>query len=179
MRPPFVTPRCSKYDLSRLLTWRRLPRGSLSSPSPPWRSISRSCSTAVDDVRAPRREGAGRRGESADRERAAITVLESRRGPRPTKTPRPSPRRSRSTVRAGSRRLGDVGCLRPLLALHDLELHAIAFSQGFESVPLDGAEVNEDVGATLAGDEPIALGVVEPLHGAGKTSHCTYLLRKL
>jgi hypothetical protein len=65
-----------------------------------------------------------------------------------------------------------------LLALNDLELNAIAFGQGLEAVPLDGAEVNEDVWPPLVGDEAVALRVVEPLHGAGKSSHCTYLFQE-
>jgi hypothetical protein len=56
---------------------------------------------------------------------------------------------SRSTVRAGSRRLGDVGCLWSFLTLNDLELYTIAFGQGLEAVPLDGAEVNEHVRTTF------------------------------
>ena len=76
----------------------------------------------------------------------------------------------RLTVRAGSR-LRDVGRLWSFLTLNDFELYPIALGQGLEAVPLDGAEVNEDVGASLAGDEAVTLRVVEPLHGAGKTSH--------
>src|ERR1043165_1268949 len=64
-----------------------------------------------------------------------------------TKTPRRLPRRFHPTVRAGSRRLDDVAGLRSLLALHDLEFHAIALGQGLEAVSLDGAEVDEHVRA--------------------------------
>src|SRR5205807_5495211 len=74
-----------------------------------------------------------------------------------TKTPRRLPRRFQSTVCAGSRRLDYVGGLWAFLALNDLEFHAIALGQRLEAVPLDGAEVNEDVGAAFTRDETVPL----------------------
>jgi hypothetical protein len=57
------------------------------------------------------------------------------------------------------------------LTLDDLELNAIAFSDGLEAISLDRAEVNKDVGPALVGQKAVALRVVEPLHGAGYASH--------
>jgi hypothetical protein len=81
-------------------------------------------------------------------------------------------------VRSGSH-FGDFGCLRSLLTLDDLELDAITLGEGLEAASLNGAEVNEDVRASLAGDETVPFGIIEPLHGAGETSHFVPLARKL
>src|SRR5881409_2722096 len=59
--------------------------------------------------------------------------------------------------------LGDVACLRALGAVDDLELHCLAFLERSESVALNGRVVHEDVTASVALDEPVTLGVVEPL----------------
>ena len=75
--------------------------------------------------------------------------------------------------------LGDVGRLRALLPLDDFELHPVALSEGLESRCLNCAEVNEDVGAAIARDETKALGVVEPLHGAGDACHAAIPLSPL
>lgn len=61
--------------------------------------------------------------------------------------------------------LPDVGRLGAFLALGDLEAHAIAFGEGFESVSLNSGEVNEYVRTVVLLDKPETLGVVEPLHG--------------
>src|SRR5207248_5481473 len=60
----------------------------------------------------------------------------------------------------------DVRGLGALGALDDLELHALALGQRLVAVHLDRREVDEDVLATLALDEPVALLIREPLHGA-------------
>src|SRR5690606_1657564 len=84
------------------------------------------------------------------------------------------PRRSWSAIPArtgnGSRlqRLDLVG-LQALLALHDEEGDLLAFLQRLEAGALDRAEMHEQVGAALRGDEAEALGVVEPLDGTGLT----------
>src|SRR5690606_27296449 len=59
--------------------------------------------------------------------------------------------------------------LQALLALHDLERHLLSFLQRLEATALDGTEVHEQVGTALRGDEAEALGIVEPLDGAGLT----------
>jgi hypothetical protein len=61
--------------------------------------------------------------------------------------------------------------LRTFLALHDFELYSIALGQRFETVSLDGAKVDEDIGSAFMGNEAVTLRVVEPLHGAGYASH--------
>src|SRR5712691_3601095 len=58
--------------------------------------------------------------------------------------------------------LGDVACLRALGAVDDLELHCLAFLERSETVALNGRVVHEDVTTSVALDEPVALGVVEP-----------------
>src|SRR5215212_3034237 len=59
---------------------------------------------------------------------------------------------------------------RALLALHDVELDGLALGEGLEAVALNGRVMDEAVLlAVRGGDEAEALGVVEPLHGAGRT----------
>src|SRR4029079_19476499 len=68
--------------------------------------------------------------------------------------------------------LGDVLGGGTLLALHDVELDTLAFSQRLEAVAIDGGVVNEAILlSVLGGDEAKALGVVKPLYFAGGT-HC-------
>src|SRR3954462_12439598 len=87
-------------------------------------------------------------------------------------------RRSRPScrIRMAELRLGNVGGLRSLLPLDNLELDAIAFGERLEAAALDGAEVDEDIRPPLAGDEAVAFGVIEPLHGTLETCHEPYLL---
>src|SRR5690606_19251269 len=60
----------------------------------------------------------------------------------------------------------------------DVELHLLALGQGLEALALDGAVVDEAVLLAVGrGDEPKALGVVEPLHGAGSTHSELLMLR--
>lgn len=62
----------------------------------------------------------------------------------------------------------DLGGLRTLLAVLDLELHLLALGQAAEALGRDGGVVAEHVlAAVLGGDEAEALRVVEPLHGTG------------
>jgi hypothetical protein len=57
--------------------------------------------------------------------------------------------------------------LQALLALLDLELHALVLGQGLEPIALDFAEVHEQIGAAaILGDETETLAFIEPLHGA-------------
>src|SRR5262249_15637237 len=70
---------------------------------------------------------------------------------------------------------GDVTSLGALRAILDLVLNSRALGEGLEPLGLDRAEVDENVLAAVGrGDEPVALGVVEPLHGAG--CHAEHLL---
>src|SRR4051794_20831981 len=87
-------------------------------------------------------------------------------------------RRSRPScrIRMDELRLGDVSRLRPFLPLDNLELDAITLRERLEAAPLDGAEVDKDIWPSLARDEAIAFGVVEPLHGTLETCHEPYLL---
>src|SRR5947199_3861857 len=59
--------------------------------------------------------------------------------------------------------LGDVAGLRALGAVNDLELHRLAFLERTEAVALNGRVVDEDVAASVTLDDPMPLGVVEPL----------------
>src|SRR5690348_6571727 len=68
--------------------------------------------------------------------------------------------------------LGDVLSGRALLALHDVELDALAFGEGLVAVALNRRMMNEAVLlATLWRDKAKALRIVEPLYRAGRT-HC-------
>src|SRR6185437_15255504 len=69
--------------------------------------------------------------------------------------------------------LDDVLGRGALGALDDVELDALTLGEGAESVALDGRVMNEAVLlAAFGGDETKALGVVEPLHSAGRACHC-------
>ncbi len=57
-------------------------------------------------------------------------------------------------------------CLQSLRTLLDDELYGLSFLQAAEAIRLDGREMNENVFATLAADETIALRVIEPLHSS-------------
>src|SRR4051794_12888421 len=62
---------------------------------------------------------------------------------------------------------GDASRLGALLALADIEAHALVLLERLEAAALDLRVVHEHVGATvLGGNEPEALFGVEPLHGA-------------
>src|SRR5437868_13298643 len=63
----------------------------------------------------------------------------------------------------------DLVGLHALLALHGDEGHALAFLKRLEPGALDRAEVHEQVGAALGGDETEALGIIEPFDGSGLT----------
>jgi hypothetical protein len=67
------------------------------------------------------------------------------------------------TVWGRSRLLDDVGGLRSFLAFDDFKFHFVAFLQAAIAVACDGGIMNEDVGAVLAADESVTLGIVEPL----------------
>lgn len=70
----------------------------------------------------------------------------------------------------------DVLSLGAFLALGDGEFHLLTLFQVTEAFAADGAEVDEDVRATLTGDETEALGAIEPLHGAlNAFCHCDLL----
>src|SRR5262245_44357575 len=73
--------------------------------------------------------------------------------------------------------LDDVLSRRALLALHDVELHAVAFGEALEAFGLDRRMMDEAVLlAAFRGNEAKPLGVVEPLDrpcGA----HCFLLLQ--
>src|SRR5688572_18313459 len=59
---------------------------------------------------------------------------------------------------------GDVPRLRALGAVDDLEFNRLTLLQGPEAVATDRGVVHEHVAATLALNEPVALGVIEPLN---------------
>src|SRR5215469_7866050 len=57
-----------------------------------------------------------------------------------------------------------VFSLPALWALRHVELHGLALLQALEASRLDCREMHKNVFATLATNEAVALGVVEPLH---------------
>src|SRR6188472_102864 len=82
--------------------------------------------------------------------------------------------RARGSASAGE---DDVGRLRAFLTLLGYELDLRALGEGLEALARDAAEMDEEVfAAVVRGDEPIPLGVIEPLHGSGchlsKTPPC-------
>src|SRR5579875_747326 len=80
--------------------------------------------------------------------------------------------RAGKTVQSGSRGCrrclafgGHFRCLHALRALHDLELHPLAFLEAAEALRTDRREMHENVRpAAVRRDETEPLGVVEPLH---------------
>src|SRR5215213_3672847 len=58
---------------------------------------------------------------------------------------------------------GDVPCLRTLWTVYDLEFDRLTLFKGPKAVATDCGVVHEDVAATLAFNESVALSVVEPL----------------
>src|SRR5690348_9746157 len=71
--------------------------------------------------------------------------------------------------------LADVCGLRSFLALHNLELHRIAFLQALIAFAADGAVVNEHIGSVVPSDEPVSFGVIEPLHSSFQSIHVPLL----
>src|SRR5262245_26954365 len=62
----------------------------------------------------------------------------------------------------------DVGGLLALGALGDFERHLLTFLEGLEAAHLDCREVREQIFAAIVrGDEPVAFGIIEPLHRTG------------
>ena len=72
--------------------------------------------------------------------------------------------------------LADVPRLRTLGTIDDLELDRLTLFQGPEAVATDRGVVDEHVAATLALNEPVALGVIEPLDLACNTHRSSSLL---
>src|SRR5882762_8315267 len=71
--------------------------------------------------------------------------------------------------------LGHVAGLWALRTVDDLELYRLAFLERTEPVALNGRVVHEDITASVALDEPVTLGVVEPLDLACN-AHRSFLL---
>src|SRR6187431_232497 len=94
--------------------------------------------------------------------------------------PRGSVARRREQRRAAGRSvdlgLADVPCLGALGTVNDLELDRLTLFQGPEAVATDRGVVDEDVAAALTLNEPVALGVVEPLDLACNTHRSSSLL---
>src|SRR5439155_22514078 len=95
--------------------------------------------------------------------------------PRSSQKRRAPFRRPFVRVPKGSLDCLDVRGLGALGPLYDLELHALALGQRLVAVHRDRREVDEDVLATLTLDEPVALLIREPLHGALRQ---TFLLQQ-
>src|SRR6202044_3001886 len=75
--------------------------------------------------------------------------------------------------------LGNVLGGRTLLALDDLELHALTLGQGAETRALNRRVMDEAILLpALRRDETKTFRIVEPLDRAGRT-HCRILLQKL
>jgi len=58
----------------------------------------------------------------------------------------------------------NIRCLWALRTLGNFELYLIAFIEGFESIPLNGGEVNEDIISIFSGNESKALFLIKPFH---------------
>ena len=49
-------------------------------------------------------------------------------------------------------------------SLNDIEFHLVAFFEALIPLELNGAVMNEDIGAVFASEEPVPFCVVEPLN---------------
>src|SRR5687767_1931413 len=58
----------------------------------------------------------------------------------------------------------NVGCVKPLVARFDFELHLLSFCQRLEAFHRDRGEVHENVLSSLLLNEAISLGIIEPFH---------------
>ena len=58
----------------------------------------------------------------------------------------------------------NISCLRTLRTFGNLELYLIAFIEGFESISLNGGEVNEDIISIISGNESKALLLIKPFY---------------
>jgi hypothetical protein len=65
----------------------------------------------------------------------------------------------------------NVFCLWPFLALHDFKFNVIPLLQAFITVRLDGAVVDEHIGAVFPTDEAETLCVIKPFHFAFNSRH--------
>jgi len=72
------------------------------------------------------------------------------------------------------RRFGDVFCLGAFLPLDYFKFNVIAFLQAFVAFRLDGAVVDEHIGAVISTYESETLCVVEPFHFAFNSRHVPY-----
>lgn len=68
----------------------------------------------------------------------------------------------------------DVFGLRPFLALNYFELNVIAFLQAFVAFGLNGAVVDEHIGAIFPANKAEALRVVKPFHFTFNSRHDPY-----
>jgi hypothetical protein len=68
--------------------------------------------------------------------------------------------------------------LRALRAVDDFELDRLALFEGAEAIARDSGVVHEHVASAFTLDEPIALGVVEPLDLACNTHRSSLLARR-
>src|SRR5437764_14862856 len=77
---------------------------------------------------------------------------------------------------ASARGLHHVLGGRALLALHEIELHGLPFSETLEAIALNRAVVHEAVFVpAVRSDKAKTFRVVEPLHFAGRTHTCSSL----
>ncbi len=65
----------------------------------------------------------------------------------------------------------DVCGLRTLLALGDFELHLVPFLQALVALRTDRAVMYKNIRAICAPNEPVPLGVIEPLYGPFQSFH--------
>ncbi len=67
--------------------------------------------------------------------------------------------------------LDNVRSLRSFLAFDDFEFNRVAFLKALVAFRADRAIVHKYIGPIRAADEPVALGVVEPLYGPFQSFH--------
>jgi hypothetical protein len=58
----------------------------------------------------------------------------------------------------------NIGCLWAFGTILYLELYLIAFIKGFETLPLNGGEMYEDIISIISGNEPEAFLLIKPFY---------------
>jgi hypothetical protein len=69
----------------------------------------------------------------------------------------------------------NILCLGALLAVRDSEFDLLAVGKGFETIALDGAEMDKDIRTIFTLDEAETLALVKPFNSASCCGHISYL----
>lgn len=69
----------------------------------------------------------------------------------------------------------NILCLGAFLPVRDIELDLLAVCKGLETITLDGAEMDKNIGAVFTLDKAESLGFIKPFNSASCCRHISYL----